>query len=69
MSYTRYAWNRIYTLGESNLYSFIGGDGDLWIAGNTSREGFEIIEKEDIFELVVTILEHADINFTKEQMK
>lgn len=70
MSYTRAAWKRKYTLGDSNLYSFIGcPDGNLWFLARTNKEGFDYIEKEDAFEMVVNILRRSGIELNNLQMK
>lgn len=69
MSYTRAAYKRTYTAGDSHLYSFIGTDGDLWMICGSNKEGFDVIKKEDAFELVVSILECAGIKSDKTQLK
>lgn len=68
MSYTRSAWKRTYTFGESKLYSFIGGDGNLWLIGSDCKEGFDVIEKEDVLEFIVSVLESAKIKLGREQL-
>ena len=62
MSYTRWAWSREYTYGESNLYAYYDCNGKIFMNGH-------FFEREDIFEFVVSVLEHAEIQLTKEQMK
>ncbi len=70
MSYTRAAWKRKYAFGNSNLYSFIGSpDGNLWFLAHTNKEGFDYIEKEDAFEMVVNILRRSGIKLNELQMK
>src|SRR3989344_1323590 len=69
MSYTRSAWKRTYVFGDSHLYSFIGTDGNLWMICSSNEEGFDVIRKEDVFEFVVSVLEHSGIKLGKEQLK
>lgn len=69
MSYTRAAYKRTYTAGDSHLYSFIGTDGNLWMICGSNEEGFDVIKKEDVFEFVVSILECAGIRLDKTQLK
>lgn len=69
MSYTRAAWKREYTFGDSHLYSFIGGDDNLWLLCSHNEEGFDVIRKEDVFELIVSILNSANIKLNRDQLK
>ena len=69
MSYTRSAWKREHTFGDSHLYSFIGEDGNLWLIGSKCKDVFEVIRKEDFFELIVGVLRHADIKLNKKGLK
>ena len=62
MSYTRWAWDRKYTYGESNLYSYYSARGKIFMNS-------QFFDREDIFEFIVSVLEHAGIKLTKEQMK
>ena len=69
MSYTRPAWKRTYVFGDSHLYSFIGTDGNLWMICSSNEEGFDVIQKEDAFELVVSVLKRYGIKMEKEKIK
>ena len=69
MSYTRSAWKRKYVFGNSHLYSFIGTDGNLWMICGSNEDGFDVIQKEDAFELVVSVLKCSDIVLDKIQLK
>lgn len=70
MSYTRSAWKREFVFGDSHLYSFIGTDGNLWFIGSSCNEdGFEVIKKEDVFEFIVNVLRHADIELSKDGLR
>ncbi len=69
MSYTRSAWKRKHTFGNSNLYSFIGADGNLWFLAHTNKEEFNYIEKEDVLEMVLSILRHSGTRLNNLQIK
>lgn len=69
MSYTRSAWKREYTFGDSHLYSFIGEDDNLWIIGSSCTDGFEVVKKEDAFELIVSVLKCAGIKLSRGQLR
>ncbi len=69
MSYTRSAWKRTYVIGDSHLYSFIGSDGNLWMICDANEDGFDVVKKEDAFELIVSVLECAGIKLNRKQLK
>ncbi len=69
MSYTRSAWKRVHVFGDSHLYSFIGTDGNLWIICSSNEDGFDVIQKEDAFEFVVSVLRHSGIELDRRQLK
>lgn len=69
MSYTRSAWKREYVFGDSHLYSFIGTDGNLWMICSSNEDGFDVIQKEDAFELVVSVLKRSGIDLDRKQLK
>jgi len=68
MGYSRPAWKRTHVFGDSHLYSFIGTDGKLWMICSSNEDGFDVIQKEDAFELVVSVLERSGIKLDKEQL-
>jgi len=69
MSYTRSAWKRRYTFGDSHLYSFIGSDGNLWTFGKGCNEdGFDVILKEDAFEFIMGVLRHAKVGLDEAEI-
>lgn len=69
MSYTRSAWKREYVFGNSHLYSFIGTDGNLWMICSSNEDGFNVIQKEDVFELIVSVLKRSGIELDRRQLK
>ena len=69
MSYTRSAWKREYVFGDSHLYSFIGTDGNLWMICSSNEDGFDVIQKEDTFEFVISVLRHSGIDLDRKQLK
>ncbi|MBI2654924.1 hypothetical protein HYX06_00680 [Candidatus Woesearchaeota archaeon] len=69
MSYTRSAWKREYVFGDSHLYSFIGTDGNLWMICSSNEDGFDVIQKEDAFELVVSVLKRSGIDLDRKQLE
>lgn len=69
MSFTRSAWKREFIFGDSNLYSFIGTDGNLWFLASENEDGFNFIRKEDFFELIVNVLRCSNIKLNKRDLK
>jgi len=67
MSYTRFAWARRYTKGDSNLYTYWDSNSNKIMLH--SVQGDALIDREDFFELIVSVLKHAEINLNKKQLK
>ena len=68
MSFTRFAWARKYTKGDSNLYTWWDSSDKIAIVSVYNKE-ITLVDREDFFELIVSVLRHADIELTKKQLE
>lgn len=68
MAFTRFAWARRYVKGDSNLYAYWDAESDK-IMLHSAIQGDALIDKEDLFELVVSVLKHAGIKLGGKQLK
>jgi len=70
MSFTRFAWAREYTKGDSNLYAYWDSESDkIAIISTYGDEITTLIDREDFFELIVSALEYAGIKLSREQLE
>ena len=67
MAFTRFAWARKYVKGDSNLYAYWDVESDKIMLH--SIQGDALIDKEDLFELIVSVLKRAGIDLGEKQLK
>jgi len=70
MSFTRFAWAREYTKGDSNLYAYWDSESDkIAIISTYGDEITTLIDREDFFELIVSVLSCAGVKLSRKQLK